>query len=409
MSKQSGNVGVPPLGGITNPSAQTCSLHRFRLKAGLQLPCIVALALLTTPALACRYNIREIGFVDVEQPKFRLAVFVHGDEQKDWLPGFQQSATRILGPSNISWEVIDEVEQAGSPDLRHRALLGPRLPGGMVLASGRDDGWPVYLHVPPDELNGKLSALVRSTVRLQIVNAVIETYGAVLLLRSPDETANNAARHAAGEAIKLIETSLADLPKRIERGPRLIECDPSLPEEQIIAWSLGANGKDLARPVAAVIYGRGRLAGAPLQGESLTASKLREQLSLIGADCECTLDHAWMKAGSLPLVISAADEARITAALGFDPGAAPVKAEVHQILKTQALVAADPAARPGTGYRETPLEIIPIAAGLPPPAPVPAAAPPETTTGRGWRIAAAVALALIVWAGVHAARRCGAK
>src|SRR5262245_47553459 len=86
--------------------------------------------LFTLPAPACRYNIREIGFVDVDQPKFRLAVFVHGDEQKDWLPLFHEAATRILRPSNVAWDVVDEVQQTDSPDLRHRAQLGPRLPGG---------------------------------------------------------------------------------------------------------------------------------------------------------------------------------------------------------------------------------------------------------------------------------------
>jgi hypothetical protein len=357
-------------------------------------------------ASACRYNIREIGFVDVEQPKFRFAVFVHCDEQQDWSPGFQQSATRILGRSNISWEIIDEVAQPDSPDLQYRAQLGPRLPGGTVIAGGRSDGWPVYLHLPPDELEAKLSSLVRSPARAQVVNAVIETYGAVLLLRGPDESANNSARDAATAAITSVEASLADLPKRIERGPRLIECDPSLPDEQIVAWSLGENGKDLAAPVTAVIYGRGRLAGPPLKGATLTTAKLRDQLSLIGADCECSLDHSWMTAGSLPLAFSAADESRIAAALGFDSAAASVKAEVHQILLTQTSIAADPAARTGTGYRETPLEIVPIAAGLPPPRSPAAAAPSPGSTSPGvWWIVAGIGLALIAWGAVRRLRR----
>jgi hypothetical protein len=88
------------------------------------------------------------------------------------------------------------------------------------------------------------------------------------------------------------------------------------------------------------------------------------------------MDHAWMTAGSIPLAVSATDETRITSALGFDPAAASVKAEVLQILQTQSAVAADPARRVGGGYRETPLEIVPIGPGLPPAAAVPAAAEP---------------------------------
>jgi hypothetical protein len=369
----------------------------------------LTLALLLTlpaPAFSCRYNVREIGFVDVDQPKFRLAVFVHGDEQKDWLPLFQSTATRLLGPSNLSWDVIDEVQQTGSPELRHRAQLGPRLPGGMVLAAGREDGWPVFLHVPADELTAKLSALVASPARAQIVNAVIETYGAVLLLRGQDETANAAARNTATAAIKLIDASLADLPKRIEHGPRLIECDPSLPEEQIVAWSMGVNGKDLTRPVVAVLYGRGRLAGPPLQGAALTSTALRDQLALVGANCECTLDHAWMTAPSIPLVLTAAEDARISAALGFDPGAASIKAEVHHILQTQAAIAVDPAARTGSGYRETPLENVPIPPGLPQPAQAASAAPrPKSYSGTAWTFAAIAAAVVLAWGALRITRR----
>ena len=335
---------------------------RFRSRRigawSLRLPwCLVLSAWgICSSAPACRYNIREIGFVGVQQPEFRFPVFVHGDEQKEWLPGFQQSGTRWLGPSNISWEVIDEVQQASSPDLRRRAQLGPRLPGGIVLAAGREDGWPVFLHVADAELQEKLSALVASSARRQITDAVINSYGAVLLLRGKEEASNAAAQSLAREAIKVVESTLADLPKRIARGPQLVEFDPSLPAEQITAWSLGVNGKDLTQPVVAVVYGRGRLAGPALHGESLTAVKLRDQLALIGADCECALDHSWMTAGSIPLAISSADETLISTALGFDPAAASLKAEVHQILLTQSQAARDPAASRGGGYRETPLE-----------------------------------------------------
>lgn len=332
-------------------------------RAGVIVVCLLAANAST--ASACRYNVREIGFVDAGQPRFRLAVFVHGDEQKDWLPGFQQSAGRILGPSNVTWDVVDEIQAAAAPDLRHRAQLGPRLPGGMVSASGREDGWPIFLHFPAPELDTRLTSLVASPARAQILQAAIETYGAVLLLRGEDERANAAARSLANDAIKVTEATLADLPKRIGLGPRLVECDPSLPEEQIIAWSLGVNGKALAQPVIAVIYGRGRLAGPALRGDTLTSEKLRDQLALPGADCECIMDHAWMTAGSIPLAVSAAEETRIAVALGYDPAAASVKAEVLQILQTQAAIAADPARRGGGGYRETPLEIVPIGPGLP--------------------------------------------
>jgi hypothetical protein len=376
------------VGDCTGPRTER-GFHVGRTERFVSMRVLTPLLLLTfsIPAFACRFNVREIGFVDAGQPKFRLAVFVHGDEQKEWLPVFQQSAGRILGPSNLTWDIVDEVQSPGSPDLRHRAQLGPRLPGGMVIAPGREDGWPIFLHFPAPELDNRLTDLVASPVRAQILSAAIETYGAVLLLRSQDESANTAARSLAGDAIKSTEATLADLPKRIALGPRLIECDPSLPGEQILAWSLGVNGRDLTQPVLAVIYGRGRLAGPALRGETLTIQKLRDQLALIGADCECIMDHAWMTAGALPLAVNPADEFRITDTLGFDPASASVRAEVLQILQNQSAIAADPARR-GGGYRETPLEIVPIGPGLPPVAGTAAIAEPAER--RGYWVPAAI-------------------
>ena len=346
------------------------------------------------PAFACRYNIREIGFVNVGQPKFRLAVFIHGDEHDAWLPGFHSTATHTLGMSNVTWDIVDEVKESASPDLRYRAQLGPRLPGGMVLQQGREDGWPVFLHVPDAELQDRLTALADSPARARIADAVIDSYGAVLLLRGLDDAANDSARLLAQESIQAITATLTDLPKRIARGPQLVEADPSLPAEQILAWSLGVNGRDLPQPVVAVVYGRGRLAGPALSGEQLTAARLRDQLSLVGADCECALDHSWMTAGSIPLAISAEQESRIPQVLGFDPAAAPVVAEVHQILATQAQAARDPAASRGGGYRETPLEIVPIAPGLPVPAdPAGSVAEKKMDEPRSGWMAAAAAMA----------------
>ena len=351
------------LGGTRRRTREARSARPARTR--LHAIAFVAALGLCSSAAACRYNIRELGFVDEQHPRFELSVFVHGDEQKVWIPEFQSAARSIFRASNVAWTVVDEVQNPSAPELRFRAQLGPRLPGAMLHLAGRDDGWPLHLHATGDELATRLKSLVASPGRAQLIAAVIDTYGAVLVLRGAAAPANGAAVDAARAAIKSIETTLAELPKRISQGPRLIEIDPSLPDEQVIAWALGVDGRDLAQPIAAVVYGRGRLAGPPLRGATLSQQNLETQLSIIGADCECTMDHGWMTAGSIPIAFSPADEARLPAALGFDPADAAVRAEVSQILAAQARIAADPTAPRATGYRETPLEIVTIAPETP--------------------------------------------
>ncbi len=366
-----------------------------------RLSCVLALFALAGPATACRYNVREIGFVDAASPPFRLVVFVHGEEQADWLPEFNHTAGGVLTKSNITTEICDETQATNAPELPLRAQLGPRLPGAMLLAPGRANGWPVFLHFRGDELKRKLETLVISDARRQISAAVVESYGAVLLLRSTDESANQNAKTIAHSAITATKASLADLPKRIAEGPRLVEIDPSLPDEQVLAWSLGVDGKDLAAPVLAVVYGHGRLAGSPLQGANLTETKLLEQLSVVGADCECTMDHGWMTAGALPFRLEEKAEQSLRGHLGFDPGAPSVRAEISQILALQSQAAANPGAPKLGGYREVPLEII----ATEPAAESPPVRPPDFPSRFSWPLVSALVIAITAAVAVWLKRR----
>jgi hypothetical protein len=114
-----------------------------------------------------------------------------------------------------------------------------------------------------------------------------------------------------------------------------------------------------------------------------------------------------MTAPSIPLVLTAAEDARISSALGFDPGAASIKAEVHHILQTQAAIAVDPTARTGSGYRETPLENVPIPPGLPKTTPSASgsASQPKGYSGTAWTFAAIAAAVVLAWGALRITRR----
>ena len=296
------------------------------------------------PATACRYNIRELGFVDEGQPRFDLSVFVHGDEQTAWLPEFQSTARSILGRSNVVWTVIDEVQNPSAPELRFRAQLGPRLPGAMLHLPGRDDGWPLHLHATGDELSTRLKSLVASAGRAQLTAALIDTYGAVLVLRGTDEHRQRRSRRRRCP-VRDQERSNSHSPtfpsaSAWGRGSSksIPRCRTNRSSPGRWAWTAETSPSRSWPSSTDAVVSPDRPCAAPRS----PGGNLETQLSIIGADCECTMDHGWMTPAPIPISFSPADEARLPAALGFDPADAAVRAEVSQILAAQARIAADP-------------------------------------------------------------------
>ena len=58
---------------------------------------------------------------------------------------------------------------------------------------------------------------------------------------------------------------------------------------------------DIGLPrLQAIVFGRGRRLGEPLEGALITRTVLQERLAMIGQDCECDLDRAWLKGPVLP-------------------------------------------------------------------------------------------------------------
>ena len=83
----------------------------------------------------------------------------------------------------------------------------------------------------------------------------------------------------------------------------------------------------------AILYGRGRRLGTPMEGAMITATALRERLVLVGQDCECDLDREWLRG---PLIPARWDESMQQAAvkrLGFDPESPMVRSEVARIVE----------------------------------------------------------------------------
>jgi hypothetical protein len=173
-----------------------------------------------------------------------------------------------------------------------------------------------------------------SPIRQQILDKCADTYGAVLLIEGPDSQRNQAAREAASAAVSQIGAQLDSLPKPIGKPPALVVVDPkSLAREQVLLWALKLKAEDVNQPCAAVFYGRGRWIGPVFQGETFSVNNLTQLLSVIGADCECSLDHRWLQGTMLPARWDAALQQKVVQSTGLDPENPMTKMEMISIVR----------------------------------------------------------------------------
>jgi hypothetical protein len=155
-----------------------------------------------------------------------------------------------------------------------------------------------------------------------------------LLLEGTDGAANARVRQDVDSAITATARLLSTMPKPVEIPPHCVVV--SLKEqaiERVLVWGLGLDPASIESPRVVLVYGRGRRLGSPLEGPLITQTALRDRLLLIGQDCECDLDRAWLKGPLLPGRWGRELQQAALDTLGFDPGNPMVRAEISRIVE----------------------------------------------------------------------------
>ncbi len=299
-------------------------------------------------AFACRYNVREVGFVDLGIERYRLYGYVDKSTPADITSSFEQISYAALLESNIEAEIIDVNQQKDHPAIKYLDSLQ-----FAALAAGQIQTFPSAVLVSPDgqtltvpvtrqgsagrdfeqSLRSALDDILSSPKRSEILQQVTKGYGVVLLIESADKEQNNKAKEAARGAIEQVAGQMEYLPKPIAHPPVLIEVSQaSLSQEKVLLWSLGLDKDKLDQPHAAVLYGRARWIGPMFKGEQITQDNLTAVLFVIGEDCECGLDHRWLQGTMLPARWDQKLQAQAAESLGFDPESPMIKAEISWIV-----------------------------------------------------------------------------
>ena len=307
---------------------------------------IFTFVILSPAAQACRFNVREVGFVYFPEEAYYLYGLVRDDTPAAQATAIEEKAKSILSESNIVFELIRIDQQKEHPALPHLPMKEIQSYPALVLVSPSPENRMKILPMPQtpqpfaQRLQRVLENLIVSPKRQEILNHMAEVYGFVLLIQGRYQEQNKQAAKVVAEVIQEVTEILPHMPQPIyapaplEKGPVRINISQNeMDNEEMLLWSLDLLERDPNVPHAVVMHGRGRIVGVPLAGAEIDAYTLGYFLSVIGADCECGLDRRWMQGRMIPLRWDTSIKARLAKALGYDPENPMVMMEIARIVR----------------------------------------------------------------------------
>lgn len=286
---------------------------------------------------ACRYTIRDVGFVDVVSEYYSLYLYIDNETPQDLQTALNEVSYASLLETNVKAFVIHVGENKSHPATRYIEQWGVKEFPAAILVSPK--GRSQVLELPLSDTNPKASlgtffeGVASSPKRQELLENIIANFCVVLLIEGKDAEKNSRAHKEATGAIADVTKVLGDMDKPYEKPPQLVVIpEEDLAQEKVLLWSLGLASEEIDEPYVAILYGKGRKFGPILSGEKIRRASVFRILATVGVDCECGLDRSWMTDMRIPLKWSKNSQAEAALTLGFDPENPMVKTEVSQIL-----------------------------------------------------------------------------
>jgi hypothetical protein len=271
-------------------------------------------------AWACRYSVRDTGFVDLGDESYQLVLA--GNDLGDRADLYRQISAASLLDANITF-VVRQNSNADEPVLTLEDSTGRRL----VLAQG------TALPVDVAGATTLVESVALSPLRAEIHEKALDAFAVVVLVEGGDSAELSRVTESIEAAIRNVVRLMPSMPKPVETPPALIRVTPEqFARERVTLWGLGFDPVPVGEPRVALIFGRGRRIGSPLEGPLITQTVLEQRLVIIGQDCECELDREWMKGPLLPARWDADRQRQAVQKLDFDPENPMVRAEVSRIV-----------------------------------------------------------------------------
>jgi hypothetical protein len=308
--------------------------------------------LMPMAAMACRYSVRDTGFVDLGAGGYRLEWAAPADFPEKGTREWAQAAAALLADSNVQYSAI-RADGNGTGELRLSDPAGRTL---SVARIGPESGTDAFRWV---------DSVVSSPARDRLLRESLRSYAVVVLVEGTDAAGNARVAEAARAAIASVSRLIPGMPKPVSVPPQMLLVPVAQQAgERVFLWGLGMEPGTVTEPRLALVYGRGRRLGGTLEGPLITATALRERLVLVGQDCECDLDRAWLRGPMIPARWDAALQQAAAKTLGFDPENPMVRAEVGRIVD-RGPVPGQKRRMTGTsqelGYSEDSVDAVPVA------------------------------------------------
>jgi hypothetical protein len=286
-------------------------------------------------ALACRFNVRDVGFVDLGSEKYRLFIFVPDATPVAEVDLLKSIAYATYLDSNVKAQLLIASAAAKGEAANFLPTDLTKAQAVLVSADGKRS-LPVSLTVDGKPLSVSawdcLESVFDSTRRNAVVSKVYEHYGVILIVEGKNADENARIRKMADTVVASITSKMDKLEKEIREAPVVeVISAKEFANEKTFMWSLGIT--EIAEtPQVAVLYGRGRIIGPVLRDARLDERALTAIVNTIGLNCECGLDRKWMQGTMIPQKWDEDVQKRFANQLGFDPESPAIRIEMSQIL-----------------------------------------------------------------------------
>ena len=286
-------------------------------------------------AFACRFNVRDVGFVDLGSEKYRLLIFVPDGTPAAEMDSLKSIAYATYLESNVKAEVLS-ANAAAKNELASFLPADLKQAQAVLISADGKRSLPVSLAVEGKPLSVSawdgLESVFDSPRRNAVVSKVYEHYGVILIVEGKNADENLRIRKMADTVVVSITSKMNMLEKEI-REPPVVEVISAkeFASEKAFMWSLGIT-EVAETPQVAVLYGRGRIIGPVLRDARLDEQALTAIVKTIGLNCECGLDRKWMQGTMIPQKWDEEVQKRFADQLGFDPESPAIRIEMSQIL-----------------------------------------------------------------------------
>lgn len=288
-------------------------------------------------ASGCPYSVRDVGFVDLDSPPYRIYLFVRDDtpQKETFTAAFEEASAALFAESNVEAEIVNLDEQKSHPAVEHlrqwevstfptALLISPR--GQSIVLPISDETRPLK-----ETLWATFQKVAMSPKREEIARNIVRAWCVIVLVQGNDSVENARGQKVITDAMGDFAGIMSRQGKTSEEQPHLIVVPgSSFGEEEILLWSLGLQDNS-SGPRAAVLYARGRQIGPLLDGENLNRNLLLQVLTTIGMDCDCDADQRWLSGTAIPLGWGQKLRQEVVKYLGFDPDNPIVKDAVSRI------------------------------------------------------------------------------